>query len=177
RTPDGRARSARHGALLAAATLLGALPQMLVWHAIFGVWVLLAPPQGTDFVRLTRPFVLETLFSSRHGLFSWTPLLLAGALGFVPLLRRRAALAAPLLVPLLAITYVNMCSGDWWAGGSFGNRRFDSLLPVLAFGLAAAWDAARAALRRTPGLAGAAVVVLAVAWNAALVDARRLGAL
>ena len=37
-----------------------------------------------------------------------------------PLLRRRPAWRCPLLVPLLAVmTYVNMCSGDWWAGGVF----------------------------------------------------------
>ena len=172
-----RVPALRRGALLAAATLLGALPQMLVWHSIFGVWVLAAPPQGTDFVRLTRPFVLETLFSSRHGLFSWTPLLAFGYAGFLPLWRRRPALAAPLLVPLLVITYVNMCSGDWWAGGSFSNRRFDSLLPVLAFGLAAAWEAARLFLRRHPGTVVAALALLAVGWNAAIVDARRHGAL
>lgn len=135
---------ARRALLLLAATLAAALPQMLVWRAIFGVWVLGAPPQGTDFVRLFRPFVLETLFSSRHGVLSWTPVLWAGYLGFVPLWRRRPALAGPLLIPLVVITYVNMCSGDWWAGGSFSNRRFDSLLPVLAFGLAASCDAARA---------------------------------
>jgi hypothetical protein len=173
----GGQRALGRAALLGGATLLAALPQMLVWHAIFGVWVLAAPPQGTDFVRLTRPFVLDTLFSSRHGLFSWTPLLAVGYLGFVPLLRRRPGLAGPLLVPLLVITYVNMCSGDWWAGGSFSNRRFDSLLPVLAFGLAAAWEAARVFLRRHPGASVAALVAAAVAWNAAVVDARRHGAL
>ena len=56
-------------------------------------------------------------------------MLWAGYLGFLPLLKRKPALALPLLPPLLLMTYVNMCSGDWWAGGSFSNRRFDSLLP------------------------------------------------
>lgn len=142
-----RATAQRAGAL-AGAALLGTLPQLLAWKALFGTWVLLHPPQGTDFVRLNRPFLLETLFSSRHGLLSWTPVLWAGYLGFVPLLRRRPALALPLVLPLLLMTYLNMCSGDWWAGGSFSNRRFDSVLPLLALGLAAALDAAAAAIRR-----------------------------
>ena len=127
-------------------------------------------------MRLWRPFLMETLFSSRHGLLSWTPVLWAGYLGFLPLLRRRPALAAPLLVPLLALTYVNMCSGDWWAGGSFSNRRFDSLLPVLAFGMAAAVDGARRLLRRRPLLAATALVACAALWNVPLAFARARGA-
>jgi hypothetical protein len=170
RTP---AATARRGGALLFGVLLGALPQMLVWRAVFGVWLLPAPPQGTDFVRLWRPFVLETLFSSRHGLLSWTPVLWAGVLGFIPLLRRRPRLALTLLLPVVVLTYVNMCSGDWWAGGSFSNRRFDSLLPLLAFAMAAAVETLRRALRRRPGTAVGALVVLAAAWNAAVVDARR----
>jgi hypothetical protein len=169
--PAGRA------AALAAGALAGALPQLLVWHALYGTWMLAAPPQGTDFVRLWRPFLLETLFSSRHGLLSWTPVLWAGFLGFIPLLRRRAALAGPLLAPLAVLTYVNACSGDWWAGGSFSNRRFDTLLPVLAFGVAAAVDVSRRQLRRRPLLLPATVVAAAALWNVPLAFARARGTL
>jgi hypothetical protein len=159
---------------LAGGTVAGALPQMLAWSAIYGAWILPYPPHGADFVRLTHPFLLHTLFSSRHGLLSWTPVLWAGFLGFIPLLRRRPALAAPLVVPLLAMTWVNACSGDWWAGGSFSNRRFDGLLPALALGLAAAIDTLRAWLRRRPGAAAALAVAPLVAWNGTLaVQARR----
>ena len=77
-------RAAARLALTLGAAALGLVPQMLVWHALYGEWLLAAPPQGADFVRLTRPFLLETLFSSRHGLLSWTPVLWAGYLGFVP---------------------------------------------------------------------------------------------
>ena len=75
------------------------------------------------------------------------------------------------------MTYVNTCSGDWWAGGSFSNRRFDSLLPILAFGLAAAIDvAARAAGRAAAGRAGPVALALAVvAWNVALMEQVRRG--
>jgi hypothetical protein len=155
------------GALLGG-VLAGALPQMLVWSALYGVWILPYPPHGADFVRLDHPFLLQTLFSSRHGLLSWTPVLWAGFLGFVPLLRRRPALAAPLVVPLLAMTWVNACSGDWWAGGSFSNRRFDGLLPALACGLAAAIDTLQSWLRRQPRAAAALAVAPLVAWNGTL---------
>ncbi len=170
-------RSAVRLALMTGPALLGALPQALVWRALYGEWLLGAPPQGTDFVRLGRPFLLETLFSSRHGLLSWTPVLWAGFLGFVPLLRRRPGLGAPLLLPLLALTYVNACSGDWWAGGSFSNRRFDSLLPILAFGMAAAIEALRRALRRHPMLAPAVLAAVLAGWNVPLAAARARGTL
>jgi hypothetical protein len=119
--------------------------------------------------------VLHTLFSSRHGLLSWTPVLWAGYLGFLPLLKRRAPLGWPLLLPLLVMTYVNMCSGDWWAGGSFSNRRFDSLLPVLALGLAAAIESARRHLSRRPELGLALFAAPFVLWNATLAEQVRRG--
>jgi len=169
----------RRGALSAAALLAGAaagaFPQMWAWKALYGMWVLPYPPHGADFVRLDHPFLMNTLFSSRHGLLSWTPVLWAGYLGFVPLLKRRPWLAGPLLVPLLLMTYVNACSGDWWAGGSFSNRRFDSLLPILAFGLAAAIDAARAALRARPGAVLGLAALPLVVWNVSLMEQVRRG--
>jgi hypothetical protein len=168
-------RHAGSAVLLGAGVLLGASPQLMAWKALYGMWVLPYPPHGADFVRLDHPFLMNTLFSSRHGLLSWTPVLWAGYLGFVPLLRRRRRLALPLLAPLLLMTYVNACSGDWWAGGSFSNRRFDSLLPILAVGLAAAIELCRAALAARPqAILGLAALPL-VAWNVALMEQVRRG--
>ena len=141
------------------------------------MWLLPYPPHGTDFVRLDHPYVLQTLFSSRHGLLSWTPVLWLGYLGLWPLLRTRRALALPLLLPVAAMTYVNMCSGDWWAGGSFSNRRFDSLLPVLALGVAASVEWLAGAIARRPALVPAALAVAAGALNVAvLAGVRESGA-
>ena len=165
RAPRAWVGPLRLGLALAAGALAGAAPQMAAWKAIYGEWLLRYPPHGADFLRLDHPYVLQTLFSSRHGLLSWTPVLWGGYLGFLWLLRRRATLAWPLLPPLVAMTYVNMCSGDWWAGGSFSNRRFDSLLPLLALGLAGFLEAARRTLAHHPHLAVSALVVPAVVWN------------
>jgi len=159
----------RRAALIGAAALVGAWPQMAAWKAIYGEWVLRHPPHGADFLRLDHPYVLQTLFSSRHGLLSWTPVFWAGYLGYLWLLRRRGPLAWPLLPPLVAMTYVNMCSGDWWAGGSFSNRRFDSLLPLLALGLAGSLEWGRRLLARHPQVAVGAALVPAVAWNLGLI--------
>ena len=166
-------RAAMGAAALAAGALAGAFPQMAAWQVLYGEWVLLEPPHGADFLRLGRPFVLETLFSSRHGLLSWTPVLWLGYLGLWPLLRTRRDFALPLLLPAAAMTYVNMCSGDWWAGGSFSNRRFDSLLPVLAVGLAASVEWMAQAIARRPALVPAAFALAAGALNVALLEGVR----
>jgi hypothetical protein len=141
------------GALVLACFLLGALPQMLAWKAIFGSYLLADPPHGRDFLRLDHPYLLHTLFSSRHGLLFWTPMLWAGFLGYVLLFRRDRRIALALAVPLALMTWVNAWSGDWWAGGSFSNRRFDSALPLLALGVALVLRALAAAARR-PGWSG-----------------------
>jgi hypothetical protein len=173
-----RGRWTRHAAgaaCLLAGALAGAFPQMLAWKALYGMWVLPYPPHGADFVRLGHPFLMNTLFSSRHGLLSWTPVLWAGYLGFLPLLLRRPRLAWPLVVPLLLMTYINACSGDWWAGGSFSNRRFDSLLPILALGLAASLEVAREALLARPQAVLGILALPVIVWNAALMEQVRRG--
>jgi hypothetical protein len=173
--PQALARYVQCGALLGLGTLIGAVPQMAAWKALYGEWVLRYPPHGTDFLRFDHPFVLQTLFSSRHGLLSWTPVFWAAYLGFLPLLRRRPQLALPLLLPLLLMTYVNMCSGDWWAGGSYSNRRFDSLLPLLACGLAASLDGLTRTLRARPQLVLGLAALPFAAWNLLLVEQVRRG--
>lgn len=160
---------------LGAGALMGALPQMLAWNALYGMWLLPYPPHGTDFVRLDHPYILHTLFSSRHGLLSWTPLLWLGFVGFFWLLRRRRALALPLVLPLVLMTYVNMCSGDWWAGGSFSNRRFDPLLAPFALGIAACLEAGRELWQRRPQVLLAALVLPLVVWNGAVAELVRRG--
>jgi hypothetical protein len=162
------------GALLAAGILAGALPQMAAWKVLYGEWVLRYPPHGADFLRLDRPFAMETLFSSRHGLLWWTPILWLGYAGLAWLVRRRPSLGWPLVAPAVLMTYVNMCSGDWWAGGSFSNRRFDSLLPVLALGLAASFEALASLIARRPAVVPIAAALALGAWNAAATAAADL---
>jgi hypothetical protein len=173
----GWRRTLGTGAALAPGIVLGALPQMLAWKAMFGMYLLPYPPQGIGYLRLDHPFVLNTLFSSRHGLLSWTPVFWLGLLGLVPLLRRRRDLALPLLAPFLLLTYVNMCAADWWGGGAFSGRRFDSLLPIFALGFAASLEAAAALLRRRPTLVPVALTAPFVVWNGLLMAGLWRGAI
>jgi hypothetical protein len=165
----------RRGLMIGAGVFVGILPQMLAWKAIYGDYLLRYPPHGADFLRLDRPFFLNTLFSSRHGLLSWTPVFWLCLLGLIPLIRRNPRRFAILWAPVLIMTYVNACSGDWWSGGAYSNRRFDSLLPVFALGLAAFLQAARTFVKRRPAILPAALVLGGAAWNLTFVRAIQRG--
>jgi len=170
-------RTLGRGSLVLAAFVVGTLPQMLAWQAIYGVALLPYPPHGADFLRLDHPFLLPTFFSSRHGLFYWTPILWLGYLGFIGIARRGWRDALVLFAPLAVMSYVNACAGDWWAGGSFSNRRFDSVLPLLAFGLvqSLAW-LQRVVARHPLSVLGLGALLLA-AWNVLLAEQYQMAAL
>ena len=153
------------GLLVLAAFSVALLPQLLVFRAIFGQWLLDAPLQGRDYVRLGRPALLELLLSSRHGLLYWTPVLWAGLLGLTALVRRDRLAGGASAVLVALMTWVNASAGDWWGGGSFSSRRFDSVLPVLALGLSLALLALLRALQRRPGLVLAAGAGALTIWN------------
>ena len=154
---------------------LAVIPQLLVFKAIYGVYMLAYPVQGRGFLHLDRPALLETFFSSRHGLLYWTPVLWAGFLGLLGLFAKDRRTALSLALPILVMTYVNASSGDWWAGGSFSNRRFDSVLPFLAVGLAASLAVVRRLAARRPGALLAAAGVGLALWNGLFMEQYRRG--
>lgn len=153
---------------------LAILPQLVSWKLIFDRFYL-GVPLGVGYVRWGDPFVTETLFSSRHGLFSWSPILLVAALGLPGFVRRNPRTGLPLTGLLLLLTYVNSSVSDWWAGGSFGARRFDSVLPVLALGLATAVGFAVELTRRRPRAVVAAMLSVFIVANGLLMEQLRKG--
>jgi len=135
-------------------------PQMIAWYVNFGS--LIAVPQGTDFFSLTQPGLFNVLFSSRHGLLLWTPAVLVGLIGLLPLTRRLPRTAITGIVAFVLLWYINGTVRDWWGGEAFGARRFLSLVPFLGLGSAAAldWLAIRTHARQQ--IAGALVGVLVI---------------
>jgi hypothetical protein len=85
----------------------------------------------------TSPAFLKVLFSSDHGLFSWTPVLLFAFLGLLLLIKRDALLGWGALLTFLAYYYFIASYPDWDGLSSFGNRFFVSLTPIFILGLAA----------------------------------------
>jgi hypothetical protein len=164
----------RSGAALGAATFALVLPQLVTWKLIYDRFYL-GVPLGSDYVRWNDPFLTETLFSSRHGLFSWSPILLFAALGLPAFVWKELRKGLPLLAVALVVWYVDSTVADWWGGGSFGGRRFDSVLPILALGLGTVVVFATDFFARHPRLVTGAVVGSFVLGNGLLMEQYRKG--
>jgi hypothetical protein len=132
------ATSAGRPLLYAAGLAVGFTPQMIVWTVLFGAP--LAVPQGGGFFTWDDPHWLDVLFSTRNGLFTWTPIALAGVVGLVALLWRHPRWAVVGLAALGLQVVINGVAFDWWGGAAFGARRFIGASPFLALGVA--WLAA-----------------------------------
>jgi hypothetical protein len=172
------------GALFTLCAVVGFLPQMIAWKSIYGSWLAVSPvgPQ----IRWWDPHLVDILFSSRNGLFSWSPVLYPAAIGLAMLAAgivrscpappsAQRAVAVPMLIAVAWMIYFNATVQDWWGSEGFGGRRFDGVIPMLVVGLAAFLGWAVAAVARHPlravGFAGA----LLVAWNLALMSAAQNG--
>jgi hypothetical protein len=104
------------------------LLQMWVWHALYGHWIHFSyEGEGFDWA---HPALLQTLFSSRHGLFFWSPLLVAAVVGVV---RQRWTAFG---LAWLLLWYANSAWHTWWFGDAFGARAFLDLAPIYILGLA-----------------------------------------
>lgn len=116
--------------------------QLIFWKIIFGsFWVI---PQSSQFFRLPPPFIREFLFSFRHGLFSWSPVIFLSIAGLILPWQifsknkkdpRTLIMIINSWVVLLLAIFINGSLVDWHASDSFGARRIVSLFPVFVFSL------------------------------------------
>lgn len=153
------------GTVLLAGFFIGLAPQLIAWKIIYGHLFFFDPPHGATFVDYSRPFPIELLFSSRHGLLTWTPILWLGFLGLIPLLRKRLTTVWMMTFCLVLITYLNMSVAEWWSANSFSNRRFDGALPILAFGIAASFGILSRFVSRRPAVAAFGLLAFFPIWT------------
>ncbi len=153
------------GPVLLAGFFIGLAPQLVAWQVIYGHLYYFHPPHGSNFVRYSKPFPVELLFSSRHGLLTWTPILWLGFLGLIPLLKKRLTTVWMMTFCLVLITYLNMSVADWWSSNSFSNRRFDGALPILAFGIAASFGILSRFVSRRPAVAAFGLLAFFPIWT------------
>jgi hypothetical protein len=152
-------RSSRLIAYLAPPALLGAV-QLLVWRLLHGP-EFVGAVSGMNLIQNLHPHFLEMLISPRHGLFVWTPLYLAAALGWLTWLRRDSRLALFLIGGFILTTFVNSLFDDWWGSDAFGQRRLLGLTPFYALGLAGTLEY----FRRRPLVMMSGALTLLVVWN------------
>jgi hypothetical protein len=153
--------------LFAAITLLCLLPTFVTRYIVYG------SPFATGYVSVQNwawrsPYFLAVLFSSEHGLFSWTPLLLLATVGLVLFRSREPRVGTPLLAAALAFYIFIACYPDWAGISSFGNRFFVSLTPLFILGLSVFLERVSTLFRsRRAAIATLSAVLAAfMLWNA-----------
>ena len=126
-----------HLAVFAAGFAAVAGLQTLAWTHLYGPT--LVPPQGAGFLGLRGEGLAGVLFSSRHGWVAWSPVAVLAVAGWVRLARAPETrfLGVVALVGGALTWIANGAALDWWAGWSFGARRFTTLVPLMALGLVA----------------------------------------
>jgi hypothetical protein len=115
----------------------------------------------------TTPVLLRVVFSSDHGMWSWTPILFLAVVGLFFLARRNALLGIASILTFLAFYYFIASYPDWDGLSSYGNRFFLSLTPVFILGLAALLDAFSQWVgnnSRTLAISGTAIAMFVI-WN------------
>jgi hypothetical protein len=163
----GAVRMLLHYALSATVFIVMLVPQFVIWTILFGPFST-ALDAGGNRVVWERPEIVNILFSSRHGLLAWHPLVYLGIVGLALLLWRDRLPAAASLVIFAVMVVLNSVTADWWAGDSFGHRRFISLSVFFALGIAAFSVFLKSFFRRFPQLVPGGLVVLLILWNLSL---------
>jgi hypothetical protein len=128
--------------------------ELLTGHLLFGFvvivvmiptfitrWIVYGGPFETGYVSLRdflwrSPVFFSVLFSSNHGLLSWTPLLGLAILGLLFFAFRLPKAGIPFFTALVAFYLFISFYPDWAGISSYGNRFFVSLTPLFILGLA-----------------------------------------
>jgi hypothetical protein len=165
------------------------LPQLVTNHVLFGLvmiacmfptllsrYVIYGNPFESGYVSLKdwawrSPYFLAVLFSSEHGLLSWTPVIALACIGVVIFALREPRVGGAILAAMLAFYVFIACYPDWAGISSFGNRFFVSLTPIFIIGLAVCFSRAARffALQRAALATLGSAVALLVAWNMAFI--------
>jgi hypothetical protein len=147
------------GMAAGAAPLLVLQVAAIVWLMSANRFTLVGGDQA--YLNFLAPNWSDVLFSSRHGLLSWTPIVWVALLGIIGYIRRRPLWAVPAIIVFALLVWTNGSAHDWAGGWAFGGRRFTSVLAALAPGMAMVllW------VRRRPMAILAPVAALAIAWN------------
>jgi hypothetical protein len=154
----------------ASATLLAFLPTLITKKVIYG------NPLETGYsgvIHWTSPSFTRVLFSSDHGLLTWTPILVPALFGLVLLYRLDPEFSVCSVAAFIAFCYTIACDSNWDGLSSFGNRFFTSLVPIFVVGLATTFIQCTKWLRdscdvrrfRRTYIAASGLTGLLIAWN------------
>jgi len=111
------------------------LPQLLVWKVLYGKMFSMPPNPFYTEMSWVEPHLFNYLFSTCHGLVSWTPILLPATVGLIWGAARGPMIMRWSLPVLVAAVYFNSSIYRWWVGASFGERRMVDYAVLFALGL------------------------------------------
>jgi hypothetical protein len=138
---QGRIRELLPALPYLAVALLPLLAQAAVWHALNGQAVAgnvqTIGYRSNEGFHWLHPHWWKILFSSRHGLFFWSPLLLFSIWGLIVGLRRkRDPLIVAWVISAVLLYYLNSAWVYFSFGNSFGAREFLELAGLFMIGTA-----------------------------------------
>ena len=166
------------GLAFALAAMTAFLPTLISKKIVYGSFLDFG--YGVPWSWLSPAF-FKVAFSSDHGVFTWTPILIFAVMGLVFLSSAPRYLALALGSVFLLYLYAIGCYGDWDGLSSFGNRFFVSLTPVFVIGLAALFnrfDSVWKGSNATRAIAAATAVFVAInfglifQWGTHLIPSR-----
>ncbi len=99
-------------------------------------------------------------FSTEHGMFLWTPLLLLAIIGVILLILKESWIGGCLLATFIAYYYVISSYEGWHGLSSFGNRFFVAFSSIFVMGLAVFIDKIRISF-----LVSTIIVTFFICWN------------
>ena len=142
---EGRLRHGESGVPTSEVMLCASVFGLAFLVALFPTFITRAVIYGSPFAsgypkignwNWGHPAFWSVLFSSRHGLWSWTPILIFAVFGLFFLRKRSSLLGLGCILVFLSYYYFIASYPDWHGISSFGNRFFVSLTPIFVLGLA-----------------------------------------
>lgn len=113
-------------------TLIGFLPQLLAWQALYGTFLTIPYLSTGNTFDFLHPHVLSELFAPWYGLFFFSPILI---LGFICLFFLKQNIRPWALAVIVAEILIVGSWSVWWQGATVGNRMLISSLPLFSLGL------------------------------------------
>jgi hypothetical protein len=139
-------------------------------------WIVYGGPFETGYLSIRdflwkSPVFLDVLFSSNHGLLSWTPLVAFAIIGLLFFAFRLPKIGVPFFSALVAFYLFISYYPDWAGISSFGNRFFISVTPLFILGLAYLLERIASHFERPGAALAASAGILAcfVLWNLGMI--------
>jgi len=95
------------------------IPQLIVWKIVCGEFILYSYEKEVFY--FTKPALFKSLFSAKHGLIYWTPIVGLALGGLFLSLKRYKKIALLLIACFVLQWYLNASWHSWSYAVSFGN--------------------------------------------------------